>query len=355
MIPHSQPTIEADDLAAVNRVLLSGHLAQGREVEAFEEEAAAALGQRGGVATSSGTTALHLALLALGVGPGAEVLIPSYTCVALLHAVRLTGATARIVDSEPNGVNMGVESASRLVNAATRAMILPHMFGTLAPLQVFRALGVPIIENCAHALGAAINGSPAGGGGDLTVLSFYATKMITTGEGGMVLSRSDGLLAHVRDRRAYDNRSDDRLRFNYKMTDIQAALGRSQLRKLPRFVERRRALALIYSTALREIIPAYTALREGDAVYRYVVRAPDPEAFIRSTSAQGVECKRPVHRPLDRFVPSPPCPHAAQVFRHAVSLPLYPSLTEDDVRNIAALVARVVDPRGVRHSATHAG
>ena len=342
MIPHSRPTIEADDLAAVDRVLRSGHLAQGREVQAFEEEAAAALGLGGGVATNSGTAALHLALLSLGIGPGAEVLIPAYTCVALLHAVRLTGATARIVDSDPDTLNMGVEAARRHLTAATRAIIVPHMFGTVAPVEAFRSLGVPIIENCAHALGATVHGAPAGGAGDLAVLSFYATKMITTGEGGMLLSRSPDLLAVARDRRDYDHRATHRQRFNYKMTEMQAALGRSQLRKLSRFVERRETLARIYRSALREPAPAYTGLRDGDVVYRYVVRVPDPDAVIRSASAHGVECKRPVHSPLDRLARTSFCPRAAEVFRHAVSLPLYPSLPDAIARKIADLTAQIV-------------
>ena len=341
MIAHSQPTIEPDDLEGVNQVLLSRHVAQGRVVRAFEEEVAHRLGLRGGVATSSGTAALHLALLALGVGPGAEVLIPSYSCVALLHAVDLVGATARIVDCEPDGVNMWVEAAARHLSPAARAVILPHMFGTVAPVPAFRALGIPIIENCAHALGAVSGAVPAGGLGDVTVVSFYATKMITTGEGGMLLSRSEGLLAEARDLRDYDNRIEYRLRFNYKMTDIQAALGRSQLRKLDRFLERRRTIARIYQAALDGVIPTYTPLRPRDAFYRYVVGVPEPGGFAQRASARGVECKRPVNRPLHDLVPAGACPNAARAFRHAISLPIYPLLSDDEAQMIGALARQI--------------
>jgi dTDP-4-amino-4,6-dideoxygalactose transaminase len=350
MIAHSRPTIEPDDLAEVTPVLLSGHLAQGRVVRAFEQEMAERLGLRDAVATSSGTAALHLALLALGVGAGGEVLIPSYTCVALLHAVHLVGAVARIVDCEPDGVNMWVDAAARQISSATRAVILPHMFGTVAPVPMFRQLGVPIIENCAQALGADSQSRPVGGMGDITVLSFYATKMITTGEGGMLLSRSEGGLAEARDLRDYDNRPDYRLRFNYKMTDVQAALGRSQLRKLSRFVERRRAIAHLYLHALQEVTPTYTPLRMGDAFFRYVLSVPDPEEFIQAAARRGVECKRPVYRPLHELVPAPPCPHADRVFRHAVSLPIYPSLSDTDARTIAALARQIAGEQHLRRA-----
>lgn len=339
VIPHSRPTVAAEDVAAVSRVLKSGNLAQGREVQAFEEEMAATLGLQGGVATSSGTAALHLALLALGLGPGAEVLIPSYTCVAVLHAVHLAGARPRIVDCEPGGVNMWAHDAARQATPATRAVILPHMFGQVAPVEEFHSLGVPVIEDCAQALGAQYRGRPAGSTGDVTVLSFYATKMITTGEGGMVLSRSAPLLAEARDRRDYDGRQDYRQRFNYKMSDVQAALGRSQLRKLSRFVNRRRAIARRYHAALESATQCYTPPDEQAGCYRYVVHVSDVDGFASEMLRHGVECKRPVYQPLHTVVGAQSCSNADRVFQHALSLPLYPSLSDDDAAAIGQLAA----------------
>lgn len=347
-IPHSRPTIEADDLAAVDRVLASGHLSQGAEVRAFEEETAAFLGLRGGVATSSGTAALHLALLALGVGPGDEVLIPSYVCAALLHATRFVGARARIVDCEPDGVNISPRDAARKRSPSTKAIIVPHMFGAAAPVEEFRHLGLPIIENCAQALGATLDGRPLGSVGDVTVLSFYATKMITTGEGGMLLSNREGLLDEAHDLRDYDKRPDCRLRFNYKMTDMQAALGRSQLRKLPRFVERRRGLARRYHEVLGERTLVYTPPREGAACYRFVFRVADPKGFVGEMAADGVECNPPVFHPLHVVAGADPCPSAEDVFRHAASVPIYPTLRDEEADAIAALAARAVGTSGQR-------
>ncbi len=342
MIAHSRPTIESDDIAAANRVLASGYLAQDREVRAFEEDVAALLHLRGGVATNSGTAALHLALLALGVGQGAEVLIPSYACAALLHAVHLAGARACLVDSVTDGVNMSVDDAARRVSPATRAIVVPHLFGTMAEVWAFRRFGIPIIENCAQALGATFQGWPAGETGDITVLSFYATKLITTGEGGMLLSRSSGLLDEARDLRDYDKRANYRLRFNYKLTDLQAAIGRTQLRKLPRFLDRRREIARSYQAELGNLTATYAPIRDGDACYRYVLAVPDPETFIRNMAATGVECARPVHRPLHELVRSNVCPNAARTYQRAASLPLYPSLTETQVRSVGILAAQAL-------------
>jgi len=343
VIPHSRPTIEADDLAAVGRTLASGHLAQGPEVQAFEEEMAAFLGLRGGVATSSGTAALHLALVTLGVGPGTDVLIPTYTCVALLHAVHLVGAEARLVDCASESVNMGVHEARQQLSPATRAVVLPHMLGAVAAVGEFRRLGVPIIENCAQALGATDHGRPVGAAGDIAVVSFYATKMITTGEGGMLLSSQEGLLEAARDLRDYDKREDDRLRFNYKMTDVQASLGRTQLRKLTRFLERRRAIAKQYDDALRCLGPAYAPIGPGDAPYRYVRAVPTLGPVVRDLAAEGVECTAPVFRPLHELVRTPGYPHATRVHRHAMSLPLYPSLSDDEAATVARRVQQAIE------------
>lgn len=342
MIHHSRPTIEADDISAVSRVLQSGMLAQGAEVRAFETEVAAALGLSGGVATSSGTAALHLALLALGVGPGDEVLIPSYTCAALLHAVQHAGARARVVDCEPGRPTMSAVAAARAMSSQTKAVIVPHMFGTCAPIEPFRSLGVPVIENCAQAMGASYRGRPAGSFGDVTVVSFYATKLITSGEGGMLLARSEDVLADARDRRDYDNRSDFKPRFNYKMTDMQAALGRSQLRKLKDFIQRRRALRAVYEETLGGRGPIYSSLLDGDVPYRFVIGVRDIDSFTAGLARAGIECKRPVYQPL-HHVSGDRCPQADEVFSRAVSLPLYPSLPMAALRKVAARAAEAID------------
>ncbi|HLE42853.1 MAG TPA: aminotransferase class I/II-fold pyridoxal phosphate-dependent enzyme, partial [Methylomirabilota bacterium] len=217
----------------------SGQIAQGPRVAEFERAMAARLEARGGVAVSSGTAALHLALLALGVGPGDEVLVPSYACAALLHAVRAAGAVPRPVDVDPATFNLDPDAAKRASSARTRALIAVHAFGLPADLEPLRALGVPVVEDAAQALGARCGRRPVGGLGEVGVLSFYATKLMTTGEGGMLVSGDARLLAAARDLREYDEKPDDRPRFNYKLTDLAAALGLAQLARLDGFLARR--------------------------------------------------------------------------------------------------------------------
>jgi len=341
VIPHSRPTLAAEDIRAVTDVVRSGHLAQGEQVRRFEDAVARFLGRRGGVATSSGTSALHLALLALGVGAGDEVLVPSYTCVALLHAIQYVGATPRIADVDPGDYNLSPRAARRHITPRTRAVIVPHMFGAPADLDAIVSWGIPVIEDCAQALGATYRGRPAGSFGVLTVCSFYATKVITTGEGGMVLSDSDPLLRRIRDLRDYDGRSSLALRFNYKMTDMQAALGLSQLERLEGFLARRQALAARYAAALRRLpvrLPEATPDRTH-IFYRYVIGVQDAAGLARRLRTSGIEAKAPVARPLHQLLGLTGYPGAEDAARHAVSIPLYPSLCDADADAVLRAVA----------------
>src|SRR6266508_3599373 len=185
---------------------------------------------------------VELALRALDVGPGHEVIIPTYVCDAVYHAVTRCGATPVLGDADPETLGVGIAEATRRRTARTRAVIVVHPFGLAVDLDDFQALGVALVEDCAQTLGATLDGRPVGARGGLAACSFYATKLLTTGEGGAVTGRAD-LVARARDARDYDERTDLAPRFNYKMTDMQAALGQSQLARLDAFIARRRALA----------------------------------------------------------------------------------------------------------------
>lgn len=336
-IPHSRPSIDEADLQGVAEVLRSGFIAQGAKVDAFEQAMARMLGVRGGVATSSGTAALHLALLALHVGEGDEVLLPTYACSALLHAVRAVKAVPRLVDCDPVSFNMDPEAARRARSARARAMIVIHSFGLPAELDALKGLGLPLIEDGAQALGASYRGKPVGSMGEAAVFSFYATKLVTTGEGGMVLSNDARILAMARDLRTYDEKEDDAPRFNYKLTDLQAALGLAQLQRLPRFLSRREAIASQYLERLRDLplrFPSAPPDRQR-VYYRYVVGGPRPAGhYLTTLQALGVEARRPVFRPLHRYLGIDGFPGADEAWEKAVSLPLYPSLSHAEVERI---------------------
>lgn len=339
MIPHSRPTLSEADAEAVARVIRSGWIAQGQEVEAFERELAAFTGQREAVAVSSGTAALHLALVALGVGPGAEVVIPTYVCDALHHAVTQAGATPVLADADPGTLALDPDDVKRRLTARSRAVVLAHAFGLAGGAEAVVALGVPVIEDCAQAIGALDGGRPVGSRGALAVFSFHATKLLTTGEGGLVAGGDRALLARVRDRREYDERGDLVPRFNWKLTDLQAALGRSQLARLPEFIRRRRQIAGIYRERLVATgwrLPPDAAA--GRHVYhRFVVGVEPPLApLIARLEARGVQCRRPVFRPLHHALAGGDYPRADWLWERSLSIPCYPSLADREVEGVAA-------------------
>jgi dTDP-4-amino-4,6-dideoxygalactose transaminase len=325
-------------MAAVCAVLESGHLVQGDEVDRFEKELAGFIGVKSAVAVSSGTTALHLSLLALRIGPGDEVVIPSFVCTALLNAVRLVGATPVLTDIDADHFNLDVGDVKRRITSRTKALILPHMFGQAADLEEALALGLPVIEDCAQSLGSRYCGSMTGSFGILAVFSFYATKVIATGEGGMVVSNHSELMDVIRDLRDYDERDDDLLRYNYKMTDIQASLGRSQLRQLPVFLDARKMIACRYDRAIEEMgIPVSPRRGDRDHIfYRYILRHKQAASLLQSMGERGISCRHPIYRPLHHYLNIPGFPVSEQAWRETLSIPIYPSLTEGDIVHIVS-------------------
>lgn len=346
MILHSRPTLSEADAQGVARVVLSGKIAQGEEVAAFERELAAFVGQPEAVAVSSGTAALHLALLALGVGPGAEVVIPTYVCDALHHAVSHAGAVPVLADAEAATLSLDPDDVKRRLTARTKAIILPHAFGLAAGVEAFLAMGVPVIEDCAQAIGALDAGRPVGSRGAMAVFSFYATKLLTTGEGGMVAGGDRALLGRVRDLREYDERVDLSPRFNYKLTDLGAALGRSQLERLPEFIARRRAVALTYRRRLARaacrLPPDATGGRH--VYHRFVIGVDGPlDPLIERLGARGIQCRRPVFRPLHRALGCGDYPQAEGLWERSLSIPCYPSLTDAEAERVAQALAAALE------------
>jgi perosamine synthetase len=334
-IRHSRPSLDDDEIRALQDVLTSGQIAQGPQIENFEEELGSIHDLLPGVATSSGTTALHLALLSLGVGPGDEVLLPSYVCSAPLHAVYHSGATPVLVDVDPTNGNIDHEDLKKRVTSNSKAIIVIHLFGLPANIREISALGLPVIEDCAQALGAELASRKVGTFGRVAICSFYATKIITTGEGGMLLSSDPDLLARARDLRDYDKKDDFNVRFNYKMTDLQAALGRSQLQKLARFLDQREALAGVYNEQLATLPCTLPPSPAGRIYYRYVVSVQENvRELIQQLLDMGIEVARPVYRPLHRYFNLEDYPGAEMAWKSHLSLPIHPSLTSQEVHRV---------------------
>ena len=345
MIAHSRPTLTAEDAERVARVVRGGHIAQGPEVAAFERAVARRLGVEAAAAVASGSAALELALRTLDVGAGDEVIVPSYACDALYHAVTRCGATPVLADADPHTLSLSPKDALARRTRRTRCAIVPHAFGLAVDLDAFAALEVPIVEDCAQALGATVDGRPAGSRGTLAVCSFYATKLVTTGEGGAVAG-PQSLVRRVCEARDYDERDDLAPRTNAKLTDMQAALGLGQLERLDAFVARRRAIAARYRERLHGAAcrpPADAG--ERHVYHRFVVAIDRPVGDVaRALEARGVEGRRPVFRPGHRALGLRGFPEADRLWEESLSIPCYPGLGEAEVEQVAAALAEALAP-----------
>lgn len=317
----------------MTRLLAPGWAADGPCVERFAREAASWLGGEYGFAVNSGTSALHLALLAAGVHPGDDVLIPAYCCAALLNAVDLARARPVLVDVEPGGFNLCPEDAARRRTARTAAVVTAHMFGVSARVEPLLELGIPVVEDCAQSLGAVSGERPCGSRGLVAIGSFYATKVITTGHGGLVSTNDPDCAARLADWLHYDNREDWRPRFNYGMGETSAALGLWQLERLASFLERRQRIAQAYDTAFSA--PQHRSA--GAIAYRYVLRVRDAESAIGRLQERGIDAKRPVYRPLHHYLGGH-YPHAQAAHEQIVSLPIYPELDAGARERVIAAV-----------------
>jgi len=321
-------------------------VAAGPLVDQLEAAFSRRLGGGHAVAVSSGTSALHLALLALDIGPGDDVIVPSYACATLLHAVHYTGASPVPCDLDPDTLNPTVREIRPLLTRRTRAIVVTHTFGFPADLSAIVSLGVPVIEDCAQALGAEYRGGPVGSFGRIAVCSFYATKVICSGEGGMVWTRSARLAARLRDLNRPDQRPDYKVRYNYKLSDLAAGLALRQVERLDELIERRRTIAARYSRALKpDSLQVQVPLSDSAPIYyRFVIRTRRAGAFIERAVSKGVRCDRPVFRPLHAYLKLAPkrFPHTEAIWRNGVSIPLYPSLTDAEVKYIVTVLQEAV-------------
>jgi len=328
----------------VARVVRGGQLAQGPEVAGLERELAARIGVAAAAAVSSGSAALELALRALDVGAGHEVIIPTYACDALYHAVARCGATPVLADADPETLGLSAADAARRRTARTRAVVVVHPFGLAVNLADFQRLGVALVEDCAQTLGASLEGQSVGTAGGPAVCSFYATKLLTTGEGGAVAGPA-ALVARARDARDYDERAELAPRFNYKMTDMQAALGRGQLARLDAFIARRRALAEHYRAALARAPRCRVPRDAGErhVYHRFVVAVDRPlDPVLAHLERRGVAARRPVFRPIHRALGLSGYPNAERLWAECLSLPCYPLLTDAEADTVATALAEAL-------------
>jgi len=338
MIPHNKPTIEQDDIRAVAETLASGFISQGKAVERFEGHFSRMHGGRHAVAVNSGTSALHLALRALNVREGSEVIIPSYVCSALLNAVRYVGAEPVFADIDPDDLNISPADIRRRLSRRTAAIIVPHMFGLPAKIREILKTGVPVIEDCAQSLGARVGGALTGTLADIAIFSFFSTKVISScGEGGMVLAKSAKLAHAVAGLREYDEKKEYEVRYNYKMTDVAAAMGLTQLRKLSSFIAKRRSVASHYDRSLRGTALHLDRNVPGNIFFRYLIRLGNNRShIIKLMERNKIGIKRPVYRPLHSYfnISEKSYPNTISAWKSIFSLPIFPAIAKKEVEEV---------------------
>jgi len=353
-IPVYEPSLDGNELTYVTECIRSGWISsQGRYVDEFEAEFASYCGCRFGVATSSGTTALHLALVSLGVGAGHEVIIPTLTFVATANAVSYTGAEVQLCDVSRKTWTIDCDSLSRLLSPATRAVVVVHLYGQPAEMELLRTItdraGVPIIEDAAESHGARTTAGMVGGLGRVGVFSFYGNKIITTGEGGMLTTNDAALAERARHLRDHAMSPDKRylhteVGFNYRMTNLQAAVGLAQLERIDELLERKRWVEGYYREGLQDVEAIEWREHQpwsSDVPWLVTCQYDGPVSALREAlSSRGIET-RPLFVPMHRqpmYARQGQFEAAESISRRGLSLPSSPTLTEADLERVCTVI-----------------
>lgn len=354
MIPAAKPLIGDDERAAVDRVLRSGMIAQGPEVATFEQEFADHMvGGRACVAVNSGTTGLHLGLLAAGIGPGDEVIVPSFTFAATANSVALTGATPVFADIDPVTYCLDPASVEAAITERTAGIMPVHLYGHPADVTALGALaaehGIQLFEDAAQAHGATWQGAQVGTFGTFAMFSLYPTKNMTSGEGGMVscatpeIVRMVKLLRNQGMEKRYEN---EVVGFNARMTDIHAAIGRVQLSKVDAWTAQRQANAEFLSANLEGVTVPTVAAGATHVWHQYTIRVEaDRDGFAKALADEhgvgsGVYYPIPNHQ-LPSFGLTFDLPRTAEACAQVLSLPVHPALSQADLEQVVAGVNAV--------------
>lgn len=353
MIPIAKPLIGDEEKQAVLEVLGSGMIAQGPRVKAFEEAFAAMVGTRHAIATTSGTTALHTALLALEIGPGDEVITSAFTFIASSNSVLFVGGRPVFVDIDPRTFNLDPAQIEAAITPRTKAIMPVHLFGQScemdAILEIARKHNLKVIEDACQSHGATYKGKVVGSFG-VGTFSLYPTKNMTSAEGGMITTNDDKIAESCRVIRQHGMRRryyHDELGFNFRMTDVHAAIGLEQLKKLGRFNQVRRENAAFLDAHLRGVTTPYVAPGCEHVYHQYTIRIPGGrrDALLEHLSGQGVGSAvyYPVPIHLQTYYTqelryNQSLPQAEQAAAEVLSLPVHPALSQADLEAIAAAV-----------------
>ncbi|MEN6444045.1 MAG: DegT/DnrJ/EryC1/StrS family aminotransferase [Methanoregula sp.] len=360
-IPIARPAIGQDEISAVSEVLVSGMLAQGEKMAEFEKKFADYCGTTHAVATNNGTAALHAALLAAEIGYGDEVIVPAFSFIATATAVSMCGAKPVFADVDERTFTIDPQQITERITPKTKAVIGVHLFGQSFDVHAVKECceshNLILIEDAAQAHGALCNGEKTGGLGHMGCFSFYATKNMITGEGGMITTSEKACAERLRlivNHGQSEKYLHTRLGYNYRMTDIAAAIGIVQLKKLDKFNMRRRKNAEYYDTHLKVngLVTPYVAEGMHHVYHQYVIRLTGefpmkrPE-FMEYLKAKGIGCAVhypiPLHRqPLYDVAQDPdPCPVSTRLAESVLSLPVHPLLDGKELAFICDTINKV--------------
>jgi perosamine synthetase len=363
--PVAQPEIGKEELKNVTEAVKSGWVSsKGKFIEDFENLFAKYINVRYGVATSNGTTALHLALVALGIGPHDEVIVPNLTFAATINAVVYVGAKPVIVDVDPNYWCLDPDKLKKAITSRTKAIIPVHIYGHPcdmgAIMEIADHYGLYVIEDAAEAHGAEYKGRKVGSFGDIACFSFYGNKIITTGEGGMCLTNNKELAEKIKILRDHGMNPKkkywhDIIGFNYRMTNLQAALGVAQLKKIEKFIKRKRKIAKLYAEELSSIngITLHPEMPWAKCVYwLYSILVNEKETGVnrdkltKRLQNYGIETRNffyPLHEmPLYNKYAKSSCPVSSNLSRKGLNLPSSLKLEEEDISYITKKIKEAI-------------
>jgi perosamine synthetase len=363
-IPIASPLLGPEEHEAVERVLTSGRLAQGAEVAELERLFALAAGTRFAIAVSSGTAALHTALVGVGVGPGDEVVTTPFTFIASANAALMAGASVRFVDIDPDTFCIDPAAVDEAVGDGTRAIVAVDLYGRAcdgpALEDLARRRGVALVEDAAQSIGAELEGRPCGSFGDAACFSLYATKNIISGEGGVVTTDSEELNSFARRFRQHGMRGPYDymgLGWNYRLTDLAASIGVVQMSRLADLSAARQQRAALLNETLADlpgITPPAIPSKGTSVWHQYTIRVTAEAPLSRDELATALRADgvgAAVYYPLplhlvdhlrDRRTPEGSLPHAEQAAREVLSLPVHPAVSLDDVARVGDAVRRAV-------------
>ena len=346
--PSVRPAIDELDVASVAEALRSGHLEEGDYVREFEQSLAKFLSKPYGQATTNGFSAIHVLLQALRVRSGDEIILPSYCCPSVLYPIKLVGATPVFADIGPDSFNINLETISRVYSRRTRLVILPYHFGFPTDIDaIVDQFGQErVIEDIAQSLGVEYKGKQLGSYTYHAVASFYATKMITSGDGGMVFMQDEGVYESAKRLTYYGaRRGHEVIGYNYHLTNLNAALGLSQFRKLGEFIARRKRIGQIYKSHLAEIPDIQTdfAFSDQAAFLKYPILLPNQrmrDCLKQRLAERKVQCGFGVLEPLHikEGLTNSTMPNTMKFAHNILCLPIYPSMSDTD----AAYVSRTL-------------